>query len=71
MTPGAGSGTFWAGLFWTGLIGILALLYILPTLIAVLRRAGGVATVVILNTIPVAWPAALIAACMLPRRDDR
>ena len=71
MNPGAGSGGLLAGLFWIGLIGALALLYILPTLIAILRRAEGLAMVVILNTIPVAWPAALIAACMMPRSNDR
>ncbi len=71
MNPGAGSGQLWAGLFWIGLIGALAVLYVLPVLIAVLRRVEGLAMVVILNAFPVAWPAALIAACLLPRRDDR
>jgi hypothetical protein len=42
----------------------------LPTIIAIMRRAESIATVVILNVLPVAWPAALIAACLLPRRDD-
>lgn len=66
----AGAGP-WAGLFWIGLTGALAVLYALPTIIAVLRRAEGVALVVILNVVPVAWPAALVAALMMPRRDDR
>jgi hypothetical protein len=66
----AGAGP-WAGLFWIGLIGALAVLYALPTLIALLRRAEGIAMVVILNVVPVAWPAALVAACLMPRRDDR
>ena len=66
----AGTGP-WAGLFWTGLIAALAVLYALPTLIAVLRRAEGLVMAVILNVVPVAWPAALVAACLLPRRDDR
>jgi hypothetical protein len=61
----------WAGLFWIGLIGALAVLYALPTIIALLRRAEGIAMVVILNVLPVAWPAALVAALMMPRRDDR
>jgi hypothetical protein len=63
----AGAGP-WAGLFWIGLIGALAVLYALPTLIALLRRAEGIAMVVILNVVPVAWPAALVAACLMPRR---
>lgn len=61
----------WAGLFWIGLIIALAVLYALPVIIAIVRRADGIATVVILNVLPVAWPAALIAACLLPRRDER
>jgi hypothetical protein len=66
----AGAGP-WAGLFWIGLISALAVLYALPVIIAVVRRADSIAMVVILNVVPVAWPAALIAACLLPRRNDR
>jgi hypothetical protein len=65
-----GSGP-WAGLFWIGLIAGLAVLYALPTIIALLRRAEGIAMVIILNVVPVAWPAALVTACLMPRRDDR
>jgi hypothetical protein len=36
-----GSGQ-WAGLFWIGLIAGLAVLYALPTIIALLRRAEGI-----------------------------
>jgi hypothetical protein len=61
----------WAGLFWIGLIPALVVLYAMPTIIAVIRRVEGVAMVVILNVVPVAWPAALVTACLLPRRDDR
>jgi hypothetical protein len=43
----------------------------LPTIIALLRRAECIAMVVIFNVVPVAWPAALVAACLMPRRDDR
>ncbi len=57
--------------FWTGLIGALAVRYILPTLIGILRRVGSLAVVVILNLFPIAWPAALVAACMMPGRQDR
>jgi hypothetical protein len=66
MNAGANS---WA--FWIRLIGALALLYILPTLIDILRRVDGLAVVVILNLFPIAWPAALMVACMMPRREDR
>ncbi len=56
----------WA--FWTGLIGALAVLYILPTLIGTLRHVDSLAVVVILNLFPIAWPAALVVACMMPRQ---
>ena len=59
----------WA--FWIGLIGALTVLYILPTLVGILRRVGSLAVVVILNLFPIAWPAALVAACMMPGRQDR
>jgi hypothetical protein len=65
-----GSGP-WAGLFWIGLIAGLAALYASPTIIALLRRAEGIAMVIILHVVPVAWPAALVTACLMPRRDDR
>src|ERR1700678_3169129 len=55
----------WA--FWIGLIGALAVLYVLPTLIGVLRHVESLALVVILKLFPIAWPAALMAACMMPR----
>jgi hypothetical protein len=66
----AGSG-FWAGLFWIGLISGLAVLYALPTIIAALRRVEDLTMVVVFNVVLVAWPAALVLACMMPRRDDR
>ncbi len=40
----------WA--FWIGLIGALAVLYVLPTLIGVLRHVESLALVVILNFVP-------------------
>ncbi len=55
--------------FWIGLIGALAVLYVLPTLIGVLRHVESLALVVILNLFPIAWPAALVAACMMPRKE--
>jgi hypothetical protein len=58
-------------LFWTGLLAALAALYVLPTTIAVIRHAQDIPLVIILNCLPVAWPAALLLACTLPRRDDQ
>ena len=49
----------WA--FWIRLTGALAVLYVLPTLIGVLRHVESLALVVILNLFPIAWPAALVA----------
>ncbi len=57
----------WA--FWIGLTGALAVLYVLPTLIGMLRHVEILALVVILNLFPIAWPAALAAACMMPRKE--
>ncbi len=51
------------------LIGALAVLYVLPTLIGVLRHVESLALVVILNLFPIAWPAALVAACMMPCKE--
>ena len=60
----------WAGPFWTGLIGALAVLYALPVIIAVVRGAEGVAMVVVLTMVPGGWPAPLVTACLMPRRGD-
>jgi hypothetical protein len=46
----------------------LAALYVLPTMIAVIRHVENIGLVVFLNCFPIAWPAALVAACMLPRK---
>jgi hypothetical protein len=56
-------------LFWTGLLAALAALYSLPATIAVIRHAEDIALVVILNCFPIAWPAALVIACMMPRKE--
>jgi hypothetical protein len=56
--------------FWIGLLAGLAALYVLPTAIAVIRHVENIALVVFLNCFPIAWPAALIVACMMPRRED-
>lgn len=39
-----------------------------PTAIAVVRHAGNIKLVLILNCIPISWPAALLLACMMPRK---
>ena len=58
-------------LFWTGLLAALATLYVLPTTIAVIRQVEDIPLVVILNCFPIAWPAALLLACMTPRKEPR
>jgi hypothetical protein len=56
-------------LFWTGLLAGLAALYVLPTMIAVIRQVENIRLVVILNCFPIAWPAALLLACIMPRKE--
>ena len=43
--------------------------YILPTVIGIARQVEGLGLVICLNTIPVGWPAALILACLMPRKE--
>jgi Superinfection immunity protein len=61
--------------FWIVLILLLAAIYLLPTLIGVLRGVENFALLFALNCLGgltcIGWPAALIAAFMLPRRPDR
>jgi hypothetical protein len=57
--------------FWVLLLGGLAALSVLPTVIAVIRQVESIPLVIILNCLPIAWPAALLLACTLPRRDDQ
>ena len=66
MTALANSLTLWIGLL-AGFGG----LYVLPTVIAVFRRVENIAVVVVLTCLPIAWPAALVVACMVPGRDDQ
>ena len=47
----------------------LAAIYILPTVIAIARQVEGLRLVICLNTIPVGWPAALILACLMSRKE--
>ena len=56
---------------WIEYLASLTALYAFPTAIAVVRHAGNIKLVLILNCIPVAWPAALLLACMMPRKDSQ
>jgi hypothetical protein len=62
------AGSWW---FWLVLTGGLAAVYVLPTVVAIARQVEGIGWVIVLNTIPVGWPAALLAACLLPRKQPR
>jgi len=53
---------------WIEYVASLAALYVCPTAIAVVRRARNIKRVLILNCIPIAWPAALVMACIMPRK---
>jgi len=57
--------------FWIGLLAGLGALYVLPTMIAVIRHVENIALVVFLNCFPIAWPAPLVVACMTPRKEPR
>ena len=58
-------------LFWLAIIDRLAAVYILPTVIGIARRVEGTGLVICLNAIPVGWPAALLLACLMPRKEIR
>jgi hypothetical protein len=58
-------------LFWLAIIDGLATVCILATVIAIARQVEGTGLVICLNAIPVGWPAAMILACMMPRREIR
>lgn len=47
--------------FWLAIIGVLAGVYILPTVIGIARQVEGLGLVICLNAFPVGWPAALIS----------
>ncbi|MFE9107011.1 superinfection immunity protein [Actinomadura geliboluensis] len=61
--------------FWLALIGILAILAVLPTLIALARGADDIGYIILVNVICAAtvfgWPIALIATIAWPRRHPR
>lgn len=46
-------------------------LYVLPAMIVVFRCVENIGVVVFLNCLPIAWPAALVVACMMPGRDNQ
>jgi hypothetical protein len=56
--------------FWIGLLAGLGVLSVLPAVIAV-SGAWRTARWWCLERLPVAWPAALVVACMMPGRDDQ
>ena len=58
-------------LFWLAIIDVLISVYVLPTVIGIARQVEGLGLVICLNAIPVGWPAALILACMMPRKEIR
>jgi hypothetical protein len=58
-------------LFWLAIIDVLISVYILPSVIGIARQVEGLGLVICLNMIPVGWPAALILACMMPRKEIR
>jgi Superinfection immunity protein len=57
--------------FWIALILALLGLYILPSVIAILRGVESLGWIIVINLLPtgVGWLAALIGALMLPRRQ--
>ena len=57
--------------FWLAIIDGLAAVYILPAVIGIARQVEGLGLVICLNVFPVGWPAALILACMMPRKQIR
>src|SRR6266581_2605118 len=58
--------------FWFFLIFGLLGLYILPSVIAAIRGVEGLGWIIVINLLPtgVGWLAALIAALMLPHREQ-
>ena len=59
-------------IFWVALIFGLLGLYILPSIIGAVRGVESLGWIIVINLLPtgVGWPAALIAALLLPRREQ-
>ena len=66
MIPAVVAGSWF---FWLAIIGFVTGVYVLPTVIAIARQVEGLGWVICLNTIPVGWPAALLWACLMPRKE--
>jgi hypothetical protein len=60
-------------LFWSALILGLLLIYIVPSLIAAIRRVDGLGWIIVINLLPTGagWLAALVLALALPGRGAR
>ncbi|SNS76717.1 hypothetical protein SAMN06265355_12860 [Actinomadura mexicana] len=61
--------------FWLGLVGLLAFLAVLPTLIALIRGADDIGYIILSNLIccatVLAWPIAVFAAMRWPANHSR
>ncbi len=58
-------------LFWLAIIDGPAGVYTLPIVIGIGRQVEGLGLGICLNAVPVGWPAALILACLMPRKPVR
>jgi hypothetical protein len=58
-------------LFWLAIIDGLARVCILPTVVGIAHQVEGLGLIICLNAIPVGWPAALLLACLMPRKQIR
>lgn len=56
---------------WIEYVASLAALYVYPTAVAAVRHVRNIKLVLILNCIPITWPAALLLASMMPRKDNQ
>jgi len=58
-------------LFWGALIAGLLAVYLLPTLIGIIRQVEGLGWLIAFNVLcpGVGWLGGMILACMLPRRE--
>ena len=56
-------------LFRLAIIDGLAAVYILPTVIGIAGQVESLGLVICLNVFPVGWPAALLLACLMPRKE--
>jgi hypothetical protein len=66
MTRDSAAGSAW---LWGRVIGGLAVVYFLPVIIGAARKVEHLAVIGMLSMFPLAWPAALAGALILPRRQ--